>query len=65
MAYRRKRSVSFDTHPDDRVVAAAAAEGVSVSAWLARCAEDRLINTEGLQALDEYDQLFGAAAGAA
>ncbi len=62
MAYRKKRSVSFDPQLDDRVVAAAATEGVTVSAWLARCAEDRLINSEGLQALAEYDELFGGAA---
>jgi hypothetical protein len=59
MAHRRKRSVSFDPELDDRVAAAAAAEGVTVSAWLARCAEDRLINSEGLRALAEYEMVFG------
>lgn len=51
--------MSFDPALDDRVAAAAASEGMTVSAWLARCAEDRLINSEGLRALAEYDTLFG------
>lgn len=60
MAHRRKRSVSFTPELDERIEAAAVAEGLTVSAWLARCAEDRLINAEGLKALAEYDELFGA-----
>ena len=58
MAYRRKRSISFDPILDERVEAAAAA-GLSVSAWLARCAEDRLIAEDGLLAMVEYEELFG------
>jgi hypothetical protein len=60
MAYRRKRSVSFDPELDTRIEAAAAAVGMTVSAWLARCAEDRLITEDGLRAMDEYETLFGA-----
>lgn len=59
MAHRRKRSISFDPVLDERVEAAAAAAGLSVSAWLARCAEDRLIAEDGLLAMVEYEELFG------
>ena len=60
MAYRRKRSVSFDPELDTRIETAAAAVGLTVSAWLARCAEDRLITEDGLRAMVEYEELFGA-----
>lgn len=59
MAHRKKRSVSFDPVLDERVEAAAAAAGLSVSAWFARCAEDRLITEDGLRAMVEYEELFG------
>jgi hypothetical protein len=59
MAHRRKRSVSFDPHLDARIEAAASAAGMTVSAWLSRCVEDRLINDDGLVAMQEYEALFG------
>lgn len=59
MAHRKKRSVSFDPELDRRVGAAAAAEGLTVSAWLARCAHDKLLNEDGLRAMAEYQRLFG------
>lgn len=33
---------------------------MAVSAWLAMCAEDRLISEDGLRAMLEYEDLFGA-----
>lgn len=62
MPYRRKRSISLDPELDARVEAAAHAAGMTVSSWLARCAEDRLINEDGLRAMEEYEQAFGALA---
>lgn len=60
MAHRQKRVVSFDPELDARIAAAAVAVDLTVSAWLARCAEDRLITEGGLRAMIEYEELFGA-----
>jgi hypothetical protein len=52
--------VSFPPELDARIEAAAAAAGVTVSAWIARLVEDRLISEEGMRAMAEYENLFGA-----
>lgn len=60
MAIRKKRSVSFPPELDARVEAAARAEGIPVSAWLARSAEDRLLIADGLAAMAEWQDEHGA-----
>lgn len=60
MAYLRRRTpFSFNPELDARIKSAASAAGLSVTSWLARCAEDRLINDDGLLAMQEYELLFG------
>lgn len=59
MAVRRKRSISLPPDLDARVEAAAAAEGIAVSAWLARSAEDRLFLADGLRAMAEWQEEHG------
>jgi len=44
---------------DARVEAAAAAEGIAVSTWLARSAEDRLLLADGLKAMAEWQEEHG------
>lgn len=59
MASRRRRSISLPLDLDARVEAAAAAERVTVSAWLARSAESRLLLADGLKAMDEWQEEHG------
>lgn len=54
MPVRKKRSISLPPDLDARIEAAALAEGVPVSAWLARSAQDRLIVADGLAAMAEW-----------
>lgn len=54
MTVRRKRSISLSPELDRRVECAARAEGVPVSVWIARSAEDRLLVIEGLAAMKEW-----------
>lgn len=61
MTDRRRRSLTLRTDIDEQVVRAATAAGLTVSAWLTRCVEDRLIVEDGLRAMEEYDLAFGAA----
>ena len=63
MADRVKRSVSMPPDVDARVVAAAAAEGLTYSAWLAREADRALRLRDGLVAMAEYEREHGAFTG--
>jgi hypothetical protein len=60
MADRVKRSVSMPPDVDARIAAAAAAEGMSYSAWLARGALRELTIRDGLAAVAEYEAEHGA-----
>jgi hypothetical protein len=59
MADRVKRSVSMPPDVDARISAAAAAEGMSYSAWLARGALRELTIRDGLAAVAEYEAEHG------
>lgn len=63
MADRVKRSVSMPPDIDARVVAAAAADGLTYSAWLAREADRALRLRDGLAAMEEYEREHGAFTG--
>lgn len=60
MADRVKRSVSMPPDIDARVAAAAAAEGLTYSGWLAREADRALRLRDGLAAMEEYERERGA-----
>jgi hypothetical protein len=60
MAERVKRSVSMPPDLDARIAAAAAAEGMSYSAWLARGALRELTIRDGLAAVAEHEAEQGA-----
>lgn len=60
MARRRNRSVSLPGDLDERIAAAAQAEGLTVSAWLVRSAESELIIRAGLAAVAEWEAEHGA-----
>jgi hypothetical protein len=55
-----KVSVSLDENAYNAAVAAAAAEGVSLSSWLSRVALEAAGIAEGLRAVREYEEEFGA-----
>ena len=63
MADRVKRSVSMPPDVDARVAAAAAAEGLTYSAWLAREADRALRLRDGLVAMQEFEAENGAFTG--
>lgn len=58
MTVRPMRSISLPPDLDARVEAAAA-EGIAVSPWLARSAEDRLLLADGRKAMDEWQEERG------
>lgn len=60
MADRVKRSVSIPPEVDAAIVAAAAAEGLTYSAWLARAALREIKIRDGLAAMAEYQDEHGA-----
>ena len=60
MADRVKRSVSIPPEVDAAIVAAAAAEGLTYSAWLARAALREIKIRDGLAAMAEYQDEYGA-----
>jgi hypothetical protein len=60
MAERVKRSISVPPELDAQIAAAASAEGLSYSAWLARGAERELKIRDGLAAMAEYEAEHGA-----
>lgn len=60
MADRVKRSVSMPPDLDAAIVAAAAREGLTYSAWLARTAAREVTIERGLAAMAEYESEHGA-----
>jgi hypothetical protein len=57
---RRNRSVSVPAGLDERIAAAAEAEGLTVSAWLVRSAERELTVRAGLAAVADWEAEHGA-----
>jgi hypothetical protein len=55
-----KVSVSLDESAYKAAVAAAAAEGISLSSWLSRVAVEAAQIQAGLQGVREYEEEFGA-----
>lgn len=55
-----KLSITVDSAVHESVVAAAAADGVSVSAWMTTAARRALIARDGLSGVDEWEQAHGA-----
>jgi hypothetical protein len=60
MAIREKRSISLTPELAAAVDAEAAQEGLSVSAWIAKTIQQRLITQRGLRAMREYERENGA-----
>jgi len=59
MAVRRKRSISVPPELDAAIEAAAAAAGVTYSAWLADTARKEFAIRAGLAAVAEYEEQHG------
>jgi hypothetical protein len=57
-----KLAITVDPDVHARVVAAAAAEGVSVSAWMTAAARRALTLRDGLAAIAEWEAEYGACA---
>lgn len=55
-----KLAITVDADVRDRVLAAAAAEGVSVSAWMTKAARKVLLVSDGLAAVAEWEAEHGA-----
>jgi hypothetical protein len=55
-----KIAITVDPDVYERVIAAAAEKGVSVSAWLTQAARQTLLIREGLQAVAEWEAEHGA-----
>jgi len=53
-------AITVDSEVHERVVAAAAEEGLSVSAWMTAAARRALLLREGLVAVAEWEQENGA-----
>lgn len=56
----KKLSVALDERVAEQVASEARVEGISVSAWLNRAAENALKITQGLRAVAEYEAEYGA-----
>ena len=54
-----KLAITVDAEVRDQVVAAAAADGVSVSAWMTDAARRALLVRDGLAAVAEWESEFG------
>ena len=54
-----KLAITVDSDVHERVVAAAAAEGVSVSAWMTEAARRALLVRDGLRAVSEWEAEHG------
>lgn len=59
-----KLAITVDPEVHDRVVAAAAEEGLSVSAWMTAAARRALVVRDGLEAVAEWEQDNGPLADA-
>jgi hypothetical protein len=55
-----KLAITVDSDVHERVVAAAADEGVSVSAWMTAAARRSLLVRDGLRAVSEGEEEHGA-----
>lgn len=55
-----KLAITVDADVHERVVAAAAEEGVSVSAWMTAAARRALLVRDGLRAVAEWEAEHGA-----
>ena len=55
-----KLAITVDSDVHERVVAAAADEGVSVSAWMTAAARRSLLVRDGLRAVSEWEAEHGA-----
>ena len=55
-----KLAITVDPDVHERVVAAAADEGVSVSAWMTAAARRSLLVRDGLRAVSEWEEEHGA-----
>jgi hypothetical protein len=60
MAVRKKRSISMPPDLDAEIAAAADAEGLSYSAWLADTVRKEFIVRAGLAAVSEFEREHGA-----
>ena len=60
MAVRKKRSISIPPELAAEIAAAAAAAGMSYSAWLAQAARKEFTVRAGLEAVGEYEAEHGA-----
>ncbi len=60
MAVRKKRSVSVPPDLDAQIAVAAAAAGMTYSAWLAATARKELTLRAGLEAVAEFEREHGA-----
>lgn len=54
-----KLAITVDADVHERVLAAAATEGVSVSAWMTSAARQALLVRDGLQAVDDWEAEHG------
>ena len=57
-----KLAITVDPEIHERVVAAAAADGVSLSAWMTEAARRALLVRDGLAAVAEWERVNGALA---
>jgi hypothetical protein len=55
-----KRAITVDPEVHGQVLAAAAARGVSISAWMTDAARRALRQQDGLAAIREWERQFGA-----
>jgi hypothetical protein len=55
-----KLTITIDPHVHALILEAAAAEDISVSAWITRAARDALIVRDGLAAVAEWEAEHGA-----
>jgi DNA-binding IclR family transcriptional regulator len=54
-----KLAITVDASVHEQVLAAASAEGVSVSAWMTEAARRALLLRDGLRAVSEWEQEHG------
>jgi hypothetical protein len=59
-----KLAITVDPEVHERVVAAAAEDGLSVSAWMTAAARRALVLRDGLAAVSEWEQEHGPLTGA-
>ena len=55
-----KLAITVDPDVHQRVIAAAAGEGISISAWMTSAARRMLLAQDGLRAIAEWEKTHGA-----